>query len=322
MTNFKIKTPFLSFALLLFWIWIQPISAHLPEKIPNVVVSITPFYGLVATIMQGVGTPTLLVKPGASVHHHALKSSDMKALENAALVVWGGHDLEIYLIKPLQTLKTRTQPTILTLRDIPTLSLLDSQSGHCGHAHAHTSDASTHAIDMHFWLDPLNAMAISQALVDTLSKLDPIHATLYKKNGEALKKDLRALDNTISEKLKTVNNVPFIVFHDAYQYFSHRYNLKIVGIITTDPELSTSAKRLKNILNVIQTTKAKCIFTEPNTRSTLVKNLVQDSPINMSVLDPEGNQTMQNNKGYFLLLNNLTDSLKECLERPILQQNH
>jgi len=322
MTNFKIQTPFFSFALLVCWIWVQPISAHLPEKNPKVVVSITPFYGLVATIMQGVGTPTLLVKPGASVHHHALKSSDMKMLENAALVVWGGRDLETYLVKPLKTLKTHPSPFVLELAQIPDLSLLTAKSGDCGHAHHHHPNLSQEMIDMHFWLDPLNAIAISQALVETLSQLDPLHAALYEKNGLQLKKDLIALDQKIREKLKTVNHVPFIVFHDAYQYFSHRYNLKIVGIISKDPELSTSAKRLKNILNIIQTTKARCIFTEPNTRSTLVKNLVQDSSINIGVLDPEGDHTMQSNKGYFVLLNNLADSLKECLERPILQHSY
>ena len=323
MTKLKTNKPFI-LILLLWWGLLPSLAANSIEKGPKVVVSITPFYGLVAAILQGINTPTLLVKPGASVHHHALKPSDIKNLENAALIIWGGPQLESYLIKPLKTLSTQSTPLILELAKIPTLHRFTSKSNGCEHHDhhlAHEVDPNHSTLDMHFWLDPQNAIAISQAIVYTLSNLDPLHASLYQKNGAALKKELVDLDTKITKQLKEVKNIPFIVFHDAYQYFTHRYQLKMVGIITLDPESSISAKRLNTILDIIQNTKAKCVFTEPNTRSTLIKNLVQDSSIKIGVLDPEGDNTMQNEKGYFTLLNNLTDHLKECLEAPVLKNS-
>ena len=43
---------------------------------PKVVVSVAPVHSLVARVMQGAGTPHLLLPPGASPHDHALRPSD------------------------------------------------------------------------------------------------------------------------------------------------------------------------------------------------------------------------------------------------------
>jgi zinc transport system substrate-binding protein len=316
MTHLNIRTR-LSLSLILCFLLIQAARAQPAENSPKVVVSITPFYGLVAAIMQGVGTPTLLIQPKASVHHYTLKPSEIQAIQQASLIIWGGPSLETFLVKPLKTLQIYSPKTpILELSQIPKLLLLTSQQGACGHVHHALPEIKAHAIDMHFWLDPFNAIRISETIVTALTTLDPLHQTLYENNGKRLKKELLALDKTIAENLKGVKNIPFIVFHDAYQYFSHRYQLNMVGIITHDPESSVSAKRLNNILNIIQDTKAKCVFTEPNTQVKSIKTLVKDMPIKIGELDPEGDHTMQNEEGYFVLLNNLSNNLKQCLETP------
>src|ERR1700722_2964213 len=67
---------------------------------PKVVVSITPFYALVAAVMEDVGTPQLLVKPGASPHQYALKSSEIQLLKDADILFWAGPTLETFLAKP------------------------------------------------------------------------------------------------------------------------------------------------------------------------------------------------------------------------------
>lgn len=40
---------------------------------------------------------------------------------------------------------------------------------------------------------------------------------------------------------------PFIVFHDAYQYFEHRYGVKTAGSITVSPETLPGADRVKQM---------------------------------------------------------------------------
>ena len=71
---------------------------------PQVVASIKPVHSLVAAVMEGVGTPDLIVGGAASPHAYALKPSQAQALENADLIFWVGHELESFLEKPIETI--------------------------------------------------------------------------------------------------------------------------------------------------------------------------------------------------------------------------
>ena len=61
--------------------------------VPNVTVDIAPIHSLVARVMQGVGTPNLIIQQGASPHEYRLRPSEAKALQDAKLVFWMGEDL-------------------------------------------------------------------------------------------------------------------------------------------------------------------------------------------------------------------------------------
>jgi zinc transport system substrate-binding protein len=71
---------------------------------PQVAVDIAPVHSLVARVMDGVGTPNLIVKPGASPHEYSLRPSEAKALQEAGLVFWIGPDLIPWLTDTLTTL--------------------------------------------------------------------------------------------------------------------------------------------------------------------------------------------------------------------------
>ncbi len=55
---------------------------------PVVVTSIKPIHSLVSAIMQGVGTPELIVDGAASPHTYNLKPSDASALQSAKVIFW------------------------------------------------------------------------------------------------------------------------------------------------------------------------------------------------------------------------------------------
>jgi zinc transport system substrate-binding protein len=71
---------------------------------PQVAVDIAPVHSLVARVMDGVGSPELIVQPGASPHEYSLRPSEAKALQDAALVFWIGPDLTPWLTETLETL--------------------------------------------------------------------------------------------------------------------------------------------------------------------------------------------------------------------------
>ncbi len=282
---------------------------------PTVAVSITPFYALVAAVMQGIATPHLLIKPGASPHQYALKSSDIQHLKEADLIFWGGGQLETFLVKPLRiVLQKKTPPLIIELAKTPDLLLLPLRSTPEWEPHTHDHPGGLDAdVDMHFWLDPQNGIILTNYIVLNLIKIDPNHAEQYQQNGEILTQRLKKLDADIQAKLKPIHSIPFVVFHDAYQYFERRYDLNAVGAITLHPELPPSAKRVKIIREAIIKSHAQCVFTEPQFEPKLVHNIVKDLNIRVDELDPEGQAALANPNGYFELLDNLSQHFQRCL---------
>jgi zinc transport system substrate-binding protein len=317
--------------------WPYSVFASISNKSPQVVASITPFYNLVASIMEGVGTPKLLVRLGASPHDYALRPSDIQMLKEADVVFWAGPTLETFLVKPLNSRDLKPHAKIVQFDQTPGLLLMPVRQspnwescGHShgsddhGHAHHHHSaqcahhdqgDSDSANKDMHFWLDPNNAQVLIDSIVKHLSLVDPEHKNIYQKNGTRVKAQLKEIDQKIKEKLKSVKTIPFIVFHDAYQYFEHHYGLNGVGAITLHPEVPPSVQRIATIRETIQKTHAACVFTEPQFQPKLVQSITRDTGVHTGELDPLGTIPKNGANGYFVLLENLADSLSACLSK-------
>ncbi len=71
---------------------------------PRVATDIAPIHSLVAQVMEGVGTPDLLMQPGVSPHGYSLRPSEARALQDADLVVWIGPKLTPSLKKTIESL--------------------------------------------------------------------------------------------------------------------------------------------------------------------------------------------------------------------------
>lgn len=291
---------------------------------PQVVVSIPPFYALVSSIMQGVGTPTLLLQAGASPHHYSLKPSEAKLLYNADIIFWAGPELESFLTKVLnntQNLKPKARAVALV--NTPGLTLLPIRTSaafephvHSDHDHEHhTHVQDTNHPDMHFWLDPINAKMLVDYIAKTLSTADPKHATQYQHNARITKQTLDEVNQHIQTQVQSVQKIPFIVFHDAYQYFEHRYGLKGVGAISLNPEIPPSAKRLKQIQEIIKNTHAVCVFREPQFQSKIIDTIIQGTHVQVGELDPLGQATHQGLQDYVALLENLATAFQRCLSK-------
>ncbi len=287
---------------------------------PKVVASIKPVHALVAAVMQGVGEPALIVRGAASPHTYALRPSDAHALADADLVFWIGPELEGFLAKPLEA--TATKATAVELMEAPGVMLLDAREGGAwdphdhGHdhgAHEHGHDKGHEEVNTHVWLDPDNARAMVAAIADALEAKDAAHADAYRANAERTARGLAALDAELKATLAPVQGKPFVVFHDAYQYFEAHYGLNGVGAITVNPERRPSAKRLSDIRAKITSLGAVCVFAEPQFEPALVDTIVQGTKARKGVLDPEGAGLADGPDLYPTLLRNIAASLKGCL---------
>ena len=110
-----------------------------------------------------------------------------------------------------------------------------------------------------------------------------------------------------------VAEIPYMVFHDAYQYFEKRYQLNVVGSMTLHVGYGSSVSRLMEVRKTIQKEKIHCIFSEPQFSSKLLQTVISGTEVKKGILDPLGADLVPGPELYFSLLNNLSRSLSICL---------
>ncbi len=286
---------------------------------PDVVVTIKPIHSLVSNVMEGVGTPLLLVDGKASPHSFSLRPSQVQAVDAAAVLIRVSERLEPFTGKLVRALPERVE--VVTLVDAPGVRLLEQR--HTGtFEHRHDGEADGHGAedeadasdaDAHIWLDPENAKVISGYVAEVLAQRFPEHAARFKANAERLIGEIDALTSELSATTRPLQGKPFVVFHDAYQYFDRRFDLDAVGSITVSPEVQPSAKRLIELRNKIRELKSLCVFAEPMFQPQLVAALTEGTGARGGTLDPEGLSLEPGPRLYFVLMRNLAGSLKACL---------
>ncbi len=82
-------------------------------EVPRVAVDIAPVHSLVARVMDGVGTPDLIIQSGASPHEYNLRPFEASALQEAELVFWIGPDLTPWLTETIETIAPNAALTTL-----------------------------------------------------------------------------------------------------------------------------------------------------------------------------------------------------------------
>ena len=287
---------------------------------PHVVASTKPVHSLVSAVMGEVGTPTLIVRGAASPHTYSLRPSDAAALENADIVFWTGHGMELFLAKALDSLALKAE--VVELAEAPGIVLLPLREGGAFEAHVHDDaghdhdghDHDSHGDgDMHFWLDPDNAGLMVTHIADVLAAADPENAEVYRANAEAELQRLDALADELQVKLAPVAGKPFIVFHDAYQYFEARFGLELAGAVTISPDVMPGAARIDQLRDRVGELGATCVFAEPNFEPAIIRTIVEGTEAASGVLDPEGSALTEGPDLYPQLLRGLADGLVDCL---------
>jgi len=279
----------------------------------EIVVSVKPLHSLVSAVAEGSHSVSLLIDGSMSPHNFALKPSHAKLLNNAKVVFYIDDQLESALKKTVRGLPKDVK--VVQISKIKNLKLLSTRAGnnweedgHDHHDHGHGS------YDVHFWLDPNNATQIIKGIIQELSKMYPENINIYKDNAKKAIKEIKKTDLVIKTMLDSIKDKPYIVFHDAYQYFEKAYGLNAIGSILIDPELPPSPRRIINIRSKIKSLKAHCVFREPQFKAEIINTVIEDTNVKVGLLDPLGAALKPGPNMYNNLLKDISENLKTCLK--------
>jgi zinc transport system substrate-binding protein len=290
----------------------------------RVLTSIKPLQLIAAAVQDGVGSPEVLLPPGASPHHYALRPSDVRRVRDVAVLDWIGPDLESFLPR---VLAGRSQPSVAVL-DLPGMHLRHYADGHADHddhdhdqshdehavADEHDQDHRPGSVDAHLWLLPANARVIATRMAADLSAADPANAARYQANLVAFGKRLEALDQRLKQRLSGVADKPYFVFHEAYDYFEAAYGLQHAGVFSVLGEVQPGARHVAAMRTRLEQAGPSCVFSEPPLRPRLAETLIAGLPATLAELDTMGNALPVDAHGYETLLGNLAGELAGCLD--------
>ena len=245
-----------------------------------------------------------------------MKPSHIRAIDNAGVFIRVSERLEPFTGKIVRSLPVGVR--LITLAEAPGVRLLTQRTTGTFERDRHGHDAEAHKDagiggDSHIWLAPANAKAIGLYVGVVLAERYPEHAARFTANAERLAAEIDALTVELEKETTPLRERPFVVFHDAYQYFDDSFGLDAVGSITVSPNVQPSAKRLAELRQKIRSLGAVCVFAEPWFQPRLVAALTEGTQARSGTLDPEGTNLTPGPQLYFTLMRNLAAGLKACL---------
>ena len=326
------------FSIIILFVF-SSINAFATET-TGVISTIQPINSLVSAVIGNTGKTISIIPAEQSPHDFKLKPSDVKVLQNGNIIFYVSNHLESSVTKVFKNLPKNIK--LINLMEESGINHLairdnaawerhdhhgDDHDDHDKHGKKHDDhdDHDKHGKkhddhddhekedDVHIWLSPDNAIKIVQKVNKVLSLYFPENSKIYNDNTTKFIDKIRNLKMELVKELSPIKNKPYIVFHDAYQYFEKTFELNAVGSVALEGDIASSPKQISFIKDKIIKSKASCVFQEPQFDSKLVKIVVEGTNAKIGTLDPLGVNITGNKDFYLQLLTNMAKSLKECL---------
>ena len=322
--NNKIMLPFIQFltglglSLLSVSVWALTIVATIP-----------PVGSLALPFMSDKDQLSVILTTGQSPHGFQMRPSHRLQLEQADIILAVGTGVDAWSEKVLKTMPEK----VIWMQKQPGLVKFSQRNDQKWPKHSHSSDAAAeHAEheheehehehpqstveyyqDPHIWLSPKNGELMGNAIAKRLMALEPERSSDIQQKLAAWQERMEALDKKIAAQLAPVKTQPFLVLHDAFQYFEKHYQLNGVGAIQVNPELKPSLKKVLALRAQIQNEGVVCVFKEPQFPEKQVTYLIEGLAVHIGQLDPLGRQAQL--QSYEQLLQSLANNFSECLQK-------
>ena len=315
------------------------LPAH--AEVPRVATDLPAVAALVQQVMGDLGQPETLIETGSDAHDFQLRPSQARSLQQADMLIWIGPEMTPWLERAVSGLGGTV--TSVPLLDLPGAHLQDF-GANPDHDHAHEEEAHGHAhdhegdhagaeddagddagddvgdghdhsgLDPHAWLDPGNGQLWLGAIAAALAQKDPENAETYAANAVKARDELAALDAELATQLAPLAKKPFVVFHDAYGYFTSHYGLTPAIAVSLGDASTPSAARVAGIRDRVSAEGVVCAFPEANHDAGLITAVIEGTGLRQGApLDPEGSQLPPGPDQYAATLRAMAAALSDCL---------
>ena len=244
----------------------------------TIVTSFYPVWILTLNLTDGIdGLEVVnLAEPSTGcLHDYSLQNSDMAVLSGADALLINGAGMEAFL--PVITSAYPDLPVIDATAGLPFLSMSDVVE--FGEAE------EGEEVNSHLWLDPQRAAGMASNLAEGLIRLFPGREQQIRKNLDAYRERLLALDETLREGLAGIDR-KVIIFHEAFPYFAEACGLPAAAIVNKEPEDSLPTALLARVAELVRSEKSMPLVLKSAEEDPSVNTLVNETGVPVCELDP------------------------------------
>lgn len=249
------------------------------------------FYGIY-DFVSNVGGDKIdvynMVPTGTEPHDWEPSTKDMANLTNADIIFYNGLGMESWVDKVKASVGD----------DVKFVELSQGI-------------ADENASDPHIWLNPKNAILMTEKIKDTLCEADAVYKDYYEKNCISLTDEITKVDEEYTKALSNVQNNKIVVAHSAYGYLCQAYGLEQIAIEGMLADSEPSPSKVEEIINTIKANDIKYIFYEELVSPKVAQTIAEESNVQLLELNPiEGltDEQIQNGDNYItIMMQNLTN---------------
>jgi len=210
--------------------------------------------GMITNAVERVGGSRVevdgLMGPGIDPHLYKASEGDLRRVERADVIFYGGLHLEAKMADVLERIGKRRATSAVT--DAMPRSRLLRPAQFAG------------AYDPHVWFDVRLWMLAVEQVRDTLSELDPGSAALYRRNAADYLAELERLDTYVRAQAERVPEPLRVIVtaHDAFNYFGRAYGFEVRGLQGISTAAEAGAGDVQGLASFIAERRLPAIFVE------------------------------------------------------------
>ena len=286
-----------------------PVDVNIDAADLNIAVSIVPFVEWVEEVGGEHVEVLSLIPVGQSPHIYAPTSTELAFVSTAdAWFQAGLIDFDIAHESAILSSAGFDSGDIVNFSKY--VDLIDMEEHHEHVDERFIPLEEEHQKDPHIWLSPTNAIACVEQIKIKLSALDPTHSADYTTNANNYIAQLTSLNSTIESKIAPVQNRHMLVFHPAWGYFCHDFNLTLIAL--EDEGKDPSSEHFAEVLEEIEEHNVGVIFIQEEISTSVAEAFAQEACVEIIQLKPLASDYIDNLNTTASTLANKLDQLPSC----------
>lgn len=251
-----------------------------------VVTSIPPLHQITAAIMQGNGSPELLIENEHSAHHFSFKPSHFRTLQKADLVIWIDRHFESGFQRLPEILPAGTHQLEL----LPALGMQNR--------------------DGHVWYSPKLLIELSHQIAAKLADLDADNQHIYNRNRNVFEQEINQWAQEV-ESLLSGKRPSFLLDHNFLQHFEDAFGLEPVGVIHDSHGQLRGIKALQGVEEQVTKRQVKCLISNESHISSVGSRIAGQFSLATHTINPFLQEADAATR-FMRHLHHLVEILREC----------